>query len=70
MGCIAVSTYATVSIVFWYIGMVPDLATVRDRAKTKSEKAIYGIVFGMARYSTQLEPLRNGLYVARRTYNT
>lgn len=29
----AVSTYATVSIVFWYIGMVPDLATLRDRAK-------------------------------------
>lgn len=38
----AVSTYATVSIVFWYIGMVPDLATVRDRAKNKIRKAIYG----------------------------
>ena len=37
----AVSTYATVSIVFWYIGMVPDLATVRDRAKGWRRK-IYG----------------------------
>lgn len=38
----AVSTYATVSIVFWYIGMVPDLATLRDRAKHPVRKAIYG----------------------------
>ena len=30
----AVSTYATVSVVFWYIGMVPDFGTLRDRAKT------------------------------------
>ena len=27
----AVSTYATISVVFWYIGMVPDLGTMRDR---------------------------------------
>ncbi|NCN95095.1 MAG: polysulfide reductase NrfD [Bdellovibrionales bacterium] len=38
----AVSTYATVSIVFWYIGMVPDLATIRDRAKNPWRKRIYG----------------------------
>jgi molybdopterin-containing oxidoreductase family membrane subunit len=38
----AVSTYATVSIVFWYIGMVPDLATIRDRAKNIWRKRIYG----------------------------
>lgn len=38
----AVSTYATVSAVFWYIGMVPDLATIRDRAKNKWRKTIYG----------------------------
>ena len=31
----AVSTYATVSVLFWYMGMVPDLATFRDRAKSK-----------------------------------
>lgn len=38
----AVSTYATVSAVFWYIGMVPDLATIRDRAKNIWRKRIYG----------------------------
>ena len=31
----AVSTYATISVVFWYIGMLPDLGTMRDRAKSK-----------------------------------
>jgi Ni/Fe-hydrogenase subunit HybB-like protein len=39
----AVSTYATVSAVFWYIGMVPDLATIRDRAQNKWRKRIYGV---------------------------
>ncbi len=38
----AVSTYATVSIVFWYVGLIPDFATVRDRAKNKWRKKIYG----------------------------
>jgi Ni/Fe-hydrogenase subunit HybB-like protein len=40
----AVSTYATVSIVFWYVGLVPDFATIRDRAKTKLRKSIYGVL--------------------------
>lgn len=40
----AVSTYATVSITFWYIGMVPDLATIRDRAKNKFRKLAYGVL--------------------------
>lgn len=38
----AVSTYATVSIVFWYVGMIPDLATIRDRAKNPWRRRIYG----------------------------
>ncbi|MCX7674737.1 MAG: polysulfide reductase NrfD [Bdellovibrionaceae bacterium] len=38
----AVSTYATVSLVFWYVGLVPDFATIRDRAKTKLRRIIYG----------------------------
>ncbi|MBX2989294.1 MAG: polysulfide reductase NrfD [Bdellovibrionaceae bacterium] len=38
----AVSTYATVSIVFWYIGMVPDFATLKDRAKNQIRRKIYG----------------------------
>jgi molybdopterin-containing oxidoreductase family membrane subunit len=40
----AVSTYATVSTVFWIIGMIPDLATVRDRSKTKLRRLIYGVL--------------------------
>jgi molybdopterin-containing oxidoreductase family membrane subunit len=39
----AVSTYATVSLLFWYIGMVPDLATLRDRSTTKIRQIAYGI---------------------------
>jgi molybdopterin-containing oxidoreductase family membrane subunit len=38
----AVSTYFTISLTFWYIGLIPDLASVRDRAKNKVRKAIYG----------------------------
>src|SRR3984885_14500113 len=40
----AVSTYATISVVFWYIGMVPDLGTMRDRAESKLAKYFYGIL--------------------------
>ncbi|MEZ0311486.1 MAG: NrfD/PsrC family molybdoenzyme membrane anchor subunit, partial [Myxococcota bacterium] len=39
----AVGTYATVSILFWYFGMIPDLATLRDRAKSTVAKVAYGI---------------------------
>jgi len=39
----AVSTYGTVSVLFWYIGLLPDLATVRDRAKTKIRQFLYGL---------------------------
>jgi molybdopterin-containing oxidoreductase family membrane subunit len=39
----AISTYFTVSLLFWYSGLIPDLATVRDRAKTKFRKHFYGI---------------------------
>ena len=38
----AISTYALVSMAFWYIGMLPDLAALRDRAKSKLRKFIYG----------------------------
>jgi Ni/Fe-hydrogenase subunit HybB-like protein len=38
----AVSTYATVSMVFWYLGMVPDFATIKDRAKNKIRRTVYG----------------------------
>ena len=39
----AISTYFTVSLLFWYSGLIPDLATVRDRAKTKLRKHLYGV---------------------------
>jgi len=39
----AVSTYFTVSLIFWFLGMVPDLATIRDRAKPGIRKFLYGI---------------------------
>jgi len=40
----AVSTYFTVSLLFWYLGLLPDLATVRDKADTPGRKRIYGIL--------------------------
>ena len=40
----AVGTYATVSLLFWYMGMIPDLAAIRDRATTKLRFYIYGVL--------------------------
>jgi len=39
----AVTTYATVSALFWFTGLVPDLATMRDKAKNPVVKTLYGI---------------------------
>jgi Ni/Fe-hydrogenase subunit HybB-like protein len=38
----AVSTYFTVSLLFWFLGLVPDLATLRDRANTRLKQKLYG----------------------------
>lgn len=38
----AISTYFIISAVFWYIGMIPDLATIRDRTTSVLKKKIYG----------------------------
>jgi molybdopterin-containing oxidoreductase family membrane subunit len=38
----AVSTYATVSMLFWYVGLIPDLATFRDRTESRAKQLIYG----------------------------
>jgi len=55
----AVSTYATVSLLFWYMGMIPDLATLRDRAKSKLRQFAYGIAAlgwtGSARHWSRYE---------------
>jgi molybdopterin-containing oxidoreductase family membrane subunit len=40
----AVSTYATVSLLFWYVGLIPDLATLRDKAQNGIAKVVYGIM--------------------------
>lgn len=40
----AVSTYFTVSLLFWFVGLIPDFATLRDRAKNKAGKIIYGML--------------------------
>ena len=40
----AVSTYATISVVFWYIGMIPDFGTMRDRAKSQLAQYCYGML--------------------------
>ena len=40
----AVSTYATVSLMFWFVGLIPDLATLRDRATSRPARIIYGML--------------------------
>ena len=40
----AITTYLLVSLIFWYIGLIPDLGTVRDKATNKIRKAIYGFL--------------------------
>ena len=54
----AVSTYFTISLVFWFIGLIPDLATLRDRAANRWAAIIYGILAmgwrGSARHWTAM----------------
>src|SRR3984957_14987530 len=40
----AVSTYTTISVVFWYLGMIPDFGTFRDRAQSKPAQYLYGLL--------------------------
>jgi len=40
----AVSTYFTISLLFWFIGLLPDLATLRDRSENRIAKIIYGML--------------------------
>jgi Ni/Fe-hydrogenase subunit HybB-like protein len=40
----AISTYGTVSVLFWYLGLIPDLATLRDAAKDRTRRVVYGIM--------------------------
>ncbi|HYS05488.1 MAG TPA: NrfD/PsrC family molybdoenzyme membrane anchor subunit [Candidatus Dormibacteraeota bacterium] len=40
----AVSTYATISLLFWFVGLIPDLATLRDRSRHRFARIVYGIL--------------------------
>jgi molybdopterin-containing oxidoreductase family membrane subunit len=40
----AVSTYFTVSLLFWYVGLIPDMATLRDRSQHRAGRVVYGIL--------------------------
>ncbi len=40
----AVSTYASVSFLFWFVGLIPDLATLRDRAQKRLPQIVYGVL--------------------------
>lgn len=40
----AVGTYFTVSLIFWYAGLIPDVATLRDRAKTRAKQITFGVL--------------------------
>jgi len=55
----AVSTYATTSALFWFVGLIPDLATLRDRAENPIARMIYGILAlgwrGSARHWSRYE---------------
>lgn len=59
----AVSTYGSVSLLFWYVGLIPDLATMRDRAKNKVVKVIFGMMCmgwrGSARHWIRYETIYN-----------
>ena len=58
----AVSTYVTVSLLFWYVGLIPDLATLRDRSERTPWRFIYGIAGdGLARFGAPLASLRDGV---------
>ena len=63
----AVSTYATVSLLFWFVGLIPDLATLRDRAGHRgAEDRLRHAGDGLARVGAALGDLRNGLAAAGR----
>ena len=58
----AVSTYFTVSLLFWYIGMVPDMATLRDRSTSRIGRIVYGVLaMGWRGQSSRLEPVTAAL---------
>ena len=54
----AVSTYATVSLLFWFVGLIPDLATLRDRARSRlKQDDLRNVGDGLARVGGALVAL-------------
>ena len=67
----AVSTYATVSLLFWYVGLIPDVAALRDRATSQSaEIRLRHNGAWLARLNASLGALRDGLSAAGRACDT
>ena len=67
----AVSTYLTISFVFWYMGMIPDIATLRDRAKNKFRKWIYGpLSLGWRGTNRHWQHYESAYLMLGRTFNT
>ena len=63
----AISTYGTVSLLFWYLGLIPDLATLRDAAKSRTRRIVYGIIaLRLARLGAALAALPHRLPAPRR----
>ena len=63
----AVSTYGTVSLLFWFVGLIPDLATLRDRARGRARPHhLWHLRHGLARLGDSLAPLRDGISSAGR----
>ena len=58
----AVSTYGLISLMFWYIGLIPDMATLRDRAKSRFAQYVYGFLGdGLAQLGAPLAAVSAGL---------
>ena len=65
----AVSTYATVSLLFWYVGLIPDLATLRDRSQHRVGRVVYGMLaLGWRGSARALAPLQIGVPAAGRAW--
>ena len=66
----AVSTYATISAVFWFVGLVPDLATMREEATNPlGAQGLRSAVAGLARIGAALDALRGAVHPAGRHFD-
>ena len=52
--CLRVSTYFTISLVFWFIGLIPDLATLATERRTAGPHHLRNVGYGLARFGAAL----------------